>query len=110
GGVVFAEQWVPSGLAAVLVASSPFWMAGVEAFMPDGERLRPSVVLGLLIGFTGILTLAWPELTLGSAASRGFLVGLLALQVASFGWSLGSSYSRRHTRNDHVLGSTAYQM
>jgi drug/metabolite transporter (DMT)-like permease len=110
GGVVFAEQWVPSGLAAVLVASSPFWMAGVEAFMPDGERLRPSVVLGLLIGFTGILIVAWPELTLGSAASRGFLVGLLALQVASFGWSLGSSYSRRHTRNDHVLGSTAYQM
>ena len=37
GGVVFAEQWVPSGLTAVLVATSPFWMAGVEAFTPDGE-------------------------------------------------------------------------
>ena len=43
GGVVFAEQWVPSGLAAVIVATSPFWMAAVEAFMPDGERLRPRV-------------------------------------------------------------------
>ena len=39
GGVVFAEQWVPSGLAAVLVATSPFWMAAVEACLPDGERL-----------------------------------------------------------------------
>ena len=41
GGVVLAEQTVPSGLAAVIVASSPFWMAGVEAVLPDGERLRP---------------------------------------------------------------------
>ena len=41
GGVVFAEQWVPSGLTAVLVATSPFWMAGVEAAMRDGERLKP---------------------------------------------------------------------
>ena len=39
GGVVWAEQYVPSGLAAVVVASSPFWMAGVEAFRTDGERM-----------------------------------------------------------------------
>jgi drug/metabolite transporter (DMT)-like permease len=110
GGVVLAEQWVPSGLTAVLVASSPFWMAGVEAFFPDGERPRPAVLVGLLIGFSGIVILAWPELTLGSPASRGFLAGLVALQVASFGWSLGSAYSRRYARKDHVLGSTAYQM
>jgi drug/metabolite transporter (DMT)-like permease len=60
GGVVFAEQWVPSGLAAVLVATSPFWMAGVEAALKDGEKLRRNTVLGLLIGFSGILVLVWP--------------------------------------------------
>ncbi len=48
GGVVFAEQWLPSGLTAVLVATSPFWMAGIEAFLPDGEKLRLSVVAGLV--------------------------------------------------------------
>src|SRR5688500_8959601 len=53
GGVVFAEQWVPSGLAAVLVAVSPFWMAGVEAALPDGERLNRATILGLLVGFSG---------------------------------------------------------
>jgi drug/metabolite transporter (DMT)-like permease len=110
GGVVVAEQWVPSGLTAVLVASSPFWMAGVEAFFPDGEKIRGTVLAGLLIGFSGIVILAWPELTLRSAGSQGFLTGLVALQIASFGWSFGSSYSRRYTRKDHVLGSTAYQM
>ena len=110
GGVVFAEQWVTSGLAAVLVATSPFWMAAVEACLRDGERLRPSVIAGLIIGFAGIVILVWPDLTRGTAGSGGFLAGVVALQIASIGWSIGSSYSKRHTRYDNVLGTTAYQM
>jgi drug/metabolite transporter (DMT)-like permease len=113
GGVVFAEQWVPSGLAAVLVATSPFWMAAVESFMPDGERLRPRVITGLVIGFSGIILLVWPDLTLGSTTSRGFLAGVIALQIAAIGWSIGSSYSKRQGKRSgeaDVLGSTAYQM
>lgn len=110
GGVVFAEQWIPSGLAAVLVGTSPFWMSSVEACLPGGERLRLPVVLGLLVGFGGILVLVWPELTFGSSGTHRFLAGVIALQIASFGWALGSSYSRRHTRGDNVLGTTAYQM
>lgn len=110
GGVVLAEQWVPSGLAAVLVACSPFWMAGVEACLPDGERLRPNVVVGLVVGFAGILVLVWPDLHLSTGSSRGFLMGVLALQIAALGWSLGSAYSRRHGRGDNVLGTTAAQM
>jgi len=73
GGVVFAEQWIPSGLTAVLVATSPFWMAAVEAFRADGEQLRLPVLAGLIVGFSGIVLLVWPELTLGSAGHRGFL-------------------------------------
>lgn len=110
GGVVVAEQWVPSGLAAVLVACSPFWMAAVEAVLPDGEPLRPKLVAGLLIGFSGILVLVWPDLTLDAGSHRGFLMGVIALQIAAFGWSLGSAYSRRHGRSDNVLGTTACQM
>lgn len=110
GGVVFAEQWVPSGLAAVLVATSPFWMAGVEAALRDGERLRANVVAGLLIGFSGILVLVWPDLTVGGGANRQFLFGVIAIQIASLGWALGSAYSRRHNLTDNVLGTTAYQM
>jgi drug/metabolite transporter (DMT)-like permease len=110
GGVVFAEQWVPSGLAAVLVGTSPFWMSAVEACLPSGERLRLPTVAGLLIGFSGIVVLVWPELTLDSGGSRQFLAGILALQVASLGWALGSSYSKRHARNYNVLGTTALQM
>ena len=109
GGVVFAEQWVPSGLAAVLVATSPFWMAAVEASLKDGERLTARAVAGLAIGFSGILVLVWPDLTVGRTDGK-FLAGVIALQIASFGWALGSAYSRRHARHDHILGTTALQM
>jgi len=109
GGVVFAEQWVPSGLAAVLVATSPFWMAGVEASHKDGERLHLNAIIGLVIGFAGILVLVWPDLALGRGDGH-FVLGVIALQVAAFGWALGSAYSRRHARTDHILGTTALQM
>ena len=110
GGVVVAEQWVPSGLTAVLVACSPFWMTAIEALLPDGERLTNRTLAGLLIGFSGIIVLVWPDLTLTGASHRGFLVGVIALQIAALGWSLGSSYSRRHGHADDMLGTTACQM
>jgi drug/metabolite transporter (DMT)-like permease len=110
GGVVFAEQWVPSGLTAVLVATSPFWMAGIEAIMPDGEKLHPRIVIGLVVGFSGIVLLVWPELSLGSSGHGGFLAGVLAVQIAAFGWSLGSSYSKRLGGRDNLLATTAFQM
>jgi drug/metabolite transporter (DMT)-like permease len=110
GGVAYAELWVPSGLAAVLVATAPFWMAGVERASGSGEKLGAQTIVGLLIGFLGILVLVWPELSMGSSDSRRFLLGVVLLQIASFGWSLGSSYSRRFARQDHVLGTTALQM
>lgn len=110
GGVIWAEQWVPSGFAALLVASSPFWMAGIEALLPGGERLTLRMVGGLLIGFAGIILLVWPDLTVGGAHGRQFAMGVVALQIACLGWSLGSSYSRRHGRGENALGAAALQM
>jgi drug/metabolite transporter (DMT)-like permease len=110
GGVVWAEQYVPSGLTAVIVAASPFWMAGVEALRSDGERLTARAGAGLLVGFAGILLLVWSDLMAGGAAGRGFIAGVASLQIACAGWALGSSYSRRHARHENVLGTTAAQM
>ena len=110
GGVVWAEQYVPSGLAAVIVAASPFWMAGVEALRSDGERLTTRTLAGLAVGFCGILLLVWPDLTSGTAGGRGFIAGVIALQIACLGWSIGSSYSRRHARSENIFMMTAAQM
>jgi len=107
GGVVWAEQWVPSGLTAVIVAMSPFWMVGVER-MWGGERLSAQTIGGLALGFTGIVLLVWPELVAGSAS--GFGTGVLALQLAELGWALGSSYSRRERADSNVLATAAGQM
>jgi drug/metabolite transporter (DMT)-like permease len=113
GGVVWAELTVPSGMTAVLVAMSPFWMVGIDAITPHGERLTLRRVIGLIIGFSGIVMLVWPELRLGEGG-RPFLTGVVAAQIACFGWALGSTYSRRrgHTeaRDENVLVTAAYEM
>src|SRR6185295_16340660 len=101
GGVIWAEQWVPSGIAAVTVATVPFWMIGVEALTPDGDRVSIWLVLGLLVGFGGILLLVWPDVTAGGAAGHQFLIGLAALQTACVGWAAGSAVSRRHAREEN---------
>ena len=66
-------------------------MAGVEAALPDGARLTRATILGLLVGFSGIMVLVWPDLTIDRGGDRRFLAGVIALQIASFGWALGSS-------------------
>lgn len=108
GGVVWAEQTIPSGLAAVLVAAVPFWMVGVERFMVDSEPLSPRRLIGLLVGFSGIVLLVWPELALSTG--RSFLFGVLATQLACLGWAIGSSYSRRRHAHENVLAAASLQM
>jgi drug/metabolite transporter (DMT)-like permease len=114
GAVVWAEQTVPSGLTAVLVATSPFWMVGVDALMPHGARLTVRHLAGLVIGFSGIVTLVWPEIHAGDAGGRAFLGGVIAAQVACVGWAIGSSYARHrgrgHARDENVLATAAFEM
>lgn len=108
GCVVWAEQTIPSGLTAILVAVVPFWMVGIEWFLGASDALSPRRMLGLLVGFAGIVLLVWPELVLHG--DQSFLMGVLATQLACFGWALGSSYSRRRHVGENVLAAAAFQM
>src|SRR4051812_34429719 len=110
GLVIWAEQWVPSGIAAVVIGSAPFWMAGIEAASPAGERLTGRTASGLGVGFCGIVILVWPELTVAGVEGRHFVGGIVALQLACIGWSIGSAYSKRQARADNALASSALQM
>lgn len=111
GGVVWAQQYVASGLAAVIVAMVPFWSVIVEAALPDGERVTRRTLVGLVVGFLGIVVLVWPELALGGAEEgRSFIYGVVALQVACAGWALGTSYLKRNPTNGSPMGSLAVQM
>ena len=96
GAVVWAEQTVPSGVTSVLVAVAPFWMVGVDALFRDGEPLSARHVVGLAVGFTGVLVLIWPRLGTDLDA-RVFTGGVVSTQLACAGWALGSSYARRRS-------------
>ena len=110
GCLVWAQQFVPSGVAAVMVSVVPFWMIGVEALMPGGERIRGRQLIGLLLGFCGIFILASASLreTTGTVRQIGF--GVLMLQLACMGWSTGSAYAKRHKRDENLFAGTAAQI
>lgn len=110
GGVVTGEGYLSSGLTAVLVATSPFWMVGVDAVFPGGARLHGRQLIGMLVGFVGIVMLVWPDLSIGGAGARGTLIGVVAVQVACMGWALASSYTKRHVQSGDVLGAATMQM
>ena len=93
GGVVKAEQVFPSGLTAVLITTVPIWMALVELVRKD--RIVPTlhVVLGLVLGFGGVVLLVGPGNLVGSGGLNPLWVGVLIL--ASLSWAIGSVYSRK---------------
>jgi drug/metabolite transporter (DMT)-like permease len=110
GCLVWAQQFVPSGVAAVMVSVIPFWMIGVEGLMPGGERIRPRQFLGLLLGFGGIVLLASSSLNNNGASTRQIIVGVIMIQLSCFGWSLGSAYAKRHKREENLFAATAMQI
>jgi drug/metabolite transporter (DMT)-like permease len=109
GAVVWAEQSVPSGLTAVLVATSPFWLVGVDAMMTGGEAVTLRRSVGLIVGFSGIVLLVWSDIDIGTSRS-GFLTGVVSTQIACLGWAVGSGYARRRGRDENVLAAAALEM
>ena len=110
GGVVWGEQFVPSGLTSVVIGTTPFWMVSVDAMFTDGKQLHAREWIGLGLGFAGIVLLVWPDLMHGGAGGQSFAFGILALQLACAGWAVGSSYTRRKVMPHDVLGAAAMQM
>jgi len=108
GCLAFAEQWIPSGLAALFITTSPFWMVGLEALIPGGERLHAPTLFGMLVGLAGTSLLVAPN-----AIQQGWngpsLKGFLLLQLGCCGWAFGSILQRRHVTKAHPVVSGAVQ-
>ena len=102
GCLVWAQQFVPTGVAAVMVSVIPFWMIGVEAFMPHGESIQKRQVVGLLLGFGGIVLLTSSSLN-GGAPTPQVVLGVIMTQLSCLGWAIGSAYAKRHKREDNLL-------
>jgi len=91
GSLHWAEAVVPSGLAALLIASEPIWIAGMAAVVSHGERLTGKTVIGLLLGVAGVALLVGGVTASGN---RAVLIGSLAILVGTLSWSVGVFYSR----------------
>ena len=95
GFVVLAEHYISSGLAALLVASLPFWMVLLGwGFMGTG-RPHGKVVLGLLMGFIGVIILVTGGKTVSGGTDIYALLGMGLIVLASLGWAIGSLYGSR---------------
>ena len=106
GGVMVAEQFVPSSLAALIIAIVPLWVVLLN--WKWGDRVRPTlgVIAGVVLGVIGIGLIAAP----GTSADSVNPIGLLILIGASLSWSIGSLYSRRADLPANALLSTAMEM
>lgn len=92
GGVSWAEQTVPSGVTALLVATVSLWLVIVDWLRPGGMRPVPKVVLGLLLGFAGMVLLVGPGHLGGSERVDPRGAGVLVF--ASLAWACGSLFSK----------------
>jgi drug/metabolite transporter (DMT)-like permease len=108
GLVVFSEQWIPSGLAALMITTVPFFMVGMESFLPKGPRLNATILSGLVMGMGGVLLIFGEDVKY--LADPNNLKGVAGLLGAVVFWSAGSLYSKYVKVAVHPLMGASVQM
>ena len=108
GAVVWSEQTVPSGIAALIVSLVPIWMVLIDWLRPRGVRPRLPVFVGLGLGIVGIVFLIGPSAIVG----RGHVpaAGAFVLLLGGLSWAFGSIITRGGARPRSALLTTALQM
>jgi drug/metabolite transporter (DMT)-like permease len=102
GALVASETMIPSGIAGLIITISPFWMVGVEALLPGGDRLHAPTVAGMAIGLAGAALLFTPDAGAGAVDPK-LIVGFMLLQFGMAGWSFGSIIQRRKAGKAHSV-------
>lgn len=107
----FAEQILPSGLSALLIAVTPLWFLVLDAWLLGDHHISRRGTIGLALGIAGMVVLLWPKLTASSTLGRRELGWSLSLLFGSFSWALGSVLSKLwHSADLDPLSSTAWQV
>lgn len=108
GGVTWAEQHIPSSLAASLIATVPMWIVLLDWLRPGGVRPGAQVIMGLLVGFVGVVLLVGPRG--GGAHEQVNPLGAAAVLLAALFWASGSLASRGAGLPSSALLSSGMQM
>jgi drug/metabolite transporter (DMT)-like permease len=107
GGVVWALQFVPSGIASIYVVMVAIWSAVVDALVPGGGRLTLRITAGLALGFLGSLLLVGAT---PAELVRADLRGPIALTIASLAWALGTVLMKRRPSPASPFANASIQM
>jgi drug/metabolite transporter (DMT)-like permease len=91
----YAEEIVPTGLAALLIAVTPLWFLVLDSLLLGDHHISRRGKIGLAIGIAGVVVLIWPDLRHPNALGHHQLWWSLALQLGSFSWALGSVLSKK---------------
>jgi drug/metabolite transporter (DMT)-like permease len=108
GGVTMAETTVPSAIVALLVAMVPMWMVLLEWLRPGGTRPTGRTLLGLVIGFAGIVLLVGPGSLAGGERVNPLGAGIVT--VGAMAWAFGSIWSRSAALPKNALVATGMEM
>lgn len=109
GAVVWSEQRVPSGIAALLVAVVPLWMVLLDWMRRGGTRPGAAVFVGLTLGLVGLGVLVGPDALAGNGGGVS-LSGAGVLMAGSFSWAVGSLYTKRAPRPSTANNGSGTQM
>ncbi len=107
GILTWAEQWLPAGIASLIIVATPFWMVLFASL--GGEAVRARAVGGLVVGFFGLAMVLWPDLRVREVES-GFVLGAVCLCFSSAAWAYGSVYSKKHSPKGDPWMAIALQM
>ncbi|MFZ3212903.1 MAG: EamA family transporter [Terriglobales bacterium] len=108
--LAWAEQYIRTGLASLLVASIPVWFLVIDTWILRGERLSARGLAGLALGLIGTVVLLWPKLVSSTARGRMELFASLCLMASSLVWAVGSVLSRRWQGSMDAFTATGWQM
>jgi drug/metabolite transporter (DMT)-like permease len=106
GLVMWAERTIPSGIAALIVATVSVWFVLLDGLRPGGQPWTARVWLGTIVGLVGVSLVARPE---GAVAVEHWLA-LLALQAACLAWTVGSLYAQSVPRRLPLATAAAIEM
>lgn len=109
-GLVWAEFYLPSGFAALLVAVVPIYVAIIEWILPHGERLRRRGQLGLVLGLLGLGILVWPSARSGLHGDTRQILAIGILLLGALSWTSGSVLARRSHLTLNPLVCAGWEM
>ena len=110
GGLAWAEQYVPTGFAALIIAVTPIWFLVLETFVFRGDRMSRRGLIGLALGIVGIVVLVWPKIEYRDTLGVMQMVGSISLLFSSFSWAVGSVLSRKWQMKVDPLVATGWEM